>query len=397
MTERLYYRDATLTVFSARLIALVDEGRKAYLDRSAFYPTSGGQPHDVGTLAGARVVDVVDEGDRVAHVLGEPLGAVDSGTEVRGVIDWDRRFDHMQQHTGQHLLSAVFDDLLQLRTVSVHFGAETSTLDLANAAGAAAVLEPEVIAKIEARANEVISEAKPVAIVFEDATASSGLRKQSDREGMLRIVTIEGIDKSACGGTHVSTTAAIGPLLLRRQEKVKQGLRIEFVCGRRAIARARRDLEALTAIARLYSASIDDAITLVAAQAEEMRALQSEHKRLGDSIAKYRAIELHAAAMPDTEGVRVVMERVEGGVDGSRSLALAFATLERAMLVVASHAPPSVLVATSADSGIDAGKVLRPLLERVGGRGGGSARLAQGSAPSAEAVDQLVATLTSMR
>jgi alanyl-tRNA synthetase len=395
MTERLYYRDATLTQFTAKLDEVADDGRKVYLDRTAFYPTSGGQPHDIGTLGGTSVVDVVDEGDRIAHVLVHPLDVSDREVELRGEINWVRRHDHMQQHTGQHLLSAVIEDLLNLRTVSVHFGPETSTLDVADAGGGAVLLAQEVIARVEARANAIVTEAHPVIVSFEDAVAATGLRKQTDREGLLRIVTIEGIDRSACGGTHVASTAAIGAVLLRRQERVKQGLRIEFVCGQRAISRARRDLDALSGIARVFSASIDDVARLVEAQAAEVRELQSEAKKAAESLAKYRAAELHAGAKARTDGLKTVVERVQGGVDASRSVALAFASLSRAMFVVVSHAPPSILVATSADSSVDAGQVLRLLLQGVGGRGGGSPRLAQGSAPSIDAIEQVAASLMS--
>jgi alanyl-tRNA synthetase len=393
MTERLYYHDATIRSFSAQLSEVVDGGRKAYLDRTAFYPTSGGQPHDIGTLAGVEVVDVIDEGDRIAHVLDAPI-EIASSVEVRGEIDWSRRHDNMQQHTGQHLLSAVLDDLLELRTVSVHFGDETSTLDVADASGGGNVLEPEVLARVESRVNEIVAEARPVLVTFEDAAQVTGLRKPSDRDGLLRIVTIEGIDRSACGGTHVATTAAIGPVLLRRQEKVRQGLRIEFVCGQRAIRRARQDLEALSRVARTFSASLDETAKLVEGQVSQLKDLQGENRRLAESLASYRAVELHAAATPRADGVRIVVERVTSGADSSRSLALAFAPLSRAVFIAASHSPPSILVATSTDSGIDAGKTLRPLLEKVGGRGGGSPRLAQGSAPSGEAVDEVIAWIT---
>jgi alanyl-tRNA synthetase len=393
MTERLYYRDAGLRSFSAQLVEVQDGGRKVFLDRTAFYPTSGGQPHDLGALGGVNVVDVMDEGERVAHLLGDSL-VVAIGSEVRGEIDWTRRHDHMQQHTGQHLISAVLEDRLGLRTVSVHFGPETSTLDVADEQGAGAVLEPAALASVEERVNEVVAESRVVTVTFENAATVAGLRKPTDRTGELRVVTIEGIDRSACGGTHVESTAGIGPVLLRRQERVRQGLRIEFVCGRRAIRRARRDLETLNRIARAYSASIDDAATLVEAQAVELRELQGEQKRAIESLAKYRAVELHAATTPNADGIRVVVERLTSGADSARSLALAISGLSRAVFVGASHSPPSILLATSADSGVDAGKTLRPILEGVGGRGGGSPRLAQGSAPSAEAVDQVVALLT---
>lgn len=394
MTERLYYRDATLRSFTAHVADVGDGGRTVYLDRTAFYPTSGGQPHDEGILNGARVVDVIDEGEQIAHVLDAPL-TVSPPAVVSGEIDWSRRYDHMQQHTGQHLLSAVLDDAHGLRTLSVHFGPTTSTLDVADSGGSANVLAADALVNIEMRANEVVAEARPVSVTFEDADSVAGLRKPSERDGILRIVTIEGIDRSACGGTHVATTAAIGPVLLRRQERVRQGLRIEFVCGDRAIRRARRDLEILSQIARSFSNSLDETAELVARQTTELGELQAANRRLSESLAAYRAAELHSAATPRDNGLRIVVERVGAGADSARALALAFASLSRGVLIAAGHTPPTVLLATSADSGLEAGSLLRPLLERVGGRGGGSARLAQGSAPSAEAVDRVVEWLTS--
>ena len=392
MTERLYYRDATIRAFSARLVDIDADGTRVSLDRTAFYPTSGGQPNDLGTLDGTRVVDVVDEEDRIVHVLEQPL-AITAGSELRGEIDWKRRHDHMQQHTGQHLLSAVLEDMLGLRTVSVHFGPETSTLDVADSSGGVSVLDADRLAEVESRANAIVAEARPVVVTFEDAAEAQGLRKPSDRDGVLRIVSIEGIDRSACGGTHVSSTAEIGPTLVRRQEKVRQGLRIEFVCGERALERVRQDLEILARVARSFSGSIDEAAKLVEGQAAQLAELQSENRRLSESLAKYRAVELHAAAAPRADGLRVITEQLNSGVDSARSLALAFAPLSRAMFVAASHTPPSILVATSNDSGVEAGKLLKPLLEQVGGRGGGSARLAQGSVPSTEALETVLASL----
>jgi len=284
----------------------------------------------------------------------------------------------------------VLDDLLGLKTVSVHFGSETSTLDVADSTGAANVLSAEVLESVEARANAIVAESRPVLVTFEDSSTVTGLRKPSDRDGTLRIVTIDGIDRSACGGTHVASTAAIGAVLLRRQEKVRQGLRIEFVCGDRAIRRARRDLEILSRVARSFSGSTDDVAKLVEGQVAQLGELQAENRKLHESLAAYRAVELFNATTPRADGVRVVVERVTSGADSARSLALAFAPLTRAMFIAVSHTPPSVLVSTSADSGLDAGKTLKPLLEQVGGRGGGSARLAQGSAPTSEAVERVL-------
>src|SRR5438270_1360342 len=171
-TTRLYYTDSYLTSFDARVVQVADDGRRVYLDQTAFYPTSGGQPHDLGTLAGARIADVIDEGDRIAHILDIPLPG--DAISVAGSIAWERRFDHMQQHTGQHLLSAVLEEAYGYHTVSVHFGADYSSLDLdVESVGT------ERIAEAEARANAIVAENRPVTVAFEDASQATGLRKES--------------------------------------------------------------------------------------------------------------------------------------------------------------------------------------------------------------------------
>ena len=198
-TNRLYYTDAYRTTFAGTVIDRDEDGTRVYLSETAFYPTSGGQPHDLGTLAGVRVTDVVDEGDRIAHVLAAPLPPGASNAE--GSIDWERRFDHMQQHTGQHLISAVFEDLFGFSTVSVHFGPDYSTLDVESES-----VSRQQLLMTEARVNLLVGEARPVVVTFEDAATAAGLRKASDREGTLRVVSISGLDRSACGGTHVRST-----------------------------------------------------------------------------------------------------------------------------------------------------------------------------------------------
>lgn len=391
MTQRLYYTDAYLSSFDAVVREIADGGRRVYLDRTAFYPTSGGQPHDTGTLGGERVVDVVDEGNRIAHVLESPL-TVPVDTPVHGRIDWARRYDHMQQHTGQHLLSAVFADLFGLETVSVHFGARSSTLDLASES-----VSPEQILEAERRANELVWEARPVEVSFEDAATATGLRKPPAREGEIRVITIQGVDRSACGGTHVRTMAEIGPILLRGTERIRRETRIEFYCGGRALARARADHELLGRAAQLLSTSPEEVPTLVAAQRDQIRELASTRRRLGEELAGYRARELYRATEPGPAGVRLaVARRPERTVEELRALAHAFTAHPRAVLVATLAAPPTLLLAASDDAGIDAGAMLRQALAEVGGRGGGNARIAQGTAPSAGALDRAVAILAAL-
>jgi alanyl-tRNA synthetase len=230
LTHRLYYTDSYLSRFDATVIEITSTAGRTgvVLDRSAFYPTSGGQPHDTGTLGEARVVDVFDRDDgAIVHVI---EGPVPSGA-VSGTVQWDRRFEHMQQHTGQHVLSAAFQRACGVRTVSFHLGAETATIDLAREVTAGE------IASAETAANEAIWKDLPVTIRFADAADAAvlPLRKETARTGSLRIVEVEEFDVSACGGTHVARAGEIGLVAVSGWERFKGGSRLEFRCGVRAL------------------------------------------------------------------------------------------------------------------------------------------------------------------
>jgi alanyl-tRNA synthetase len=388
MTERLYYTDSYVHDFRARVAGASADGLTVYLDRTAFYPTSGGQPFDLGTVAGAQVVDVVDEDDRVAHRLAAPLAAASAGegAEVACAIDWARRFDHMQQHTGQHLLSAVFEELFHLKTVSFHLGAESATIDLKGDSVHARVLE-----HVERRSNEAIYENRPVTVQFQDATEASGLRKASQRQGTLRIIAIEGMDRSACGGTHVRATGEIGVILLRKVEKIRQATRVEFVCGQRAVRRARADFQALTATAQSFSSPLDEVPALVATQIENARAADKARRKLEMELGTYQGRELYRKTAAAPDGFRRVARRAErGNLEELRSIAQSFTEGSKAVFVAALNEPPSVLLASSADSEVDAGNVLKAALTEVGGRGGGTVRMAQGSVPDKAALDRVL-------
>lgn len=382
MTERLYYRDSYLTRFEASVIA---GGREVVLDRTAFYPTSGGQPNDLGRLGEAAVLDVIDEEGRgIVHVVDKPL---QQGAMVAGEIDWRRRFDHMQQHTGQHLLSAVFHDLFGWATLSFHLGAETSTIDLSTAAA-----RQEEIEKAEREANARITENLGVRVGFEQAETVEGLRKASERSGELRIVTIEGLDRSACGGTHVRSTGEIGCLLIRKLEKVRGVTRVEFVCGGRAVARARADYNALAAAARHFSAALDETPGLVAGLIEQAKESEKARKRLALELASVRGRELYASTEPGAGGARVRVERAAALDDELRAFAQSFTAQAGARLIAVCEQPPSVLYAVS-EGEAPAGARLKPVLDSLGGRGGGNARLAQGSLPDAATVERAVEAL----
>lgn len=387
MTERLYYHDPYLTRFTARVASLADGNRKVYLDQTAFYPSSGGQPFDLGTLSGVPVIDVVDEDDRIAHILSAPLET----EQVEGVVDWSRRYDHMQQHTGQHLLSAVFEELYSIPTLSFHLGTDSATIDI----GADSLTKDQIVA-VERGVNQYIAQALPVTVAFEDASEAKGLRKPSERPGMLRIVSIEGLDRSACGGTHVRSTAGIGLVSIRKLDKIRGTVRVEFLCGDRALNRARADFETLSEISRLLSAPAEETPQLVAALIARAGDAEKARRKLAIELAAHQGRQLHAAATPDDSGIRRVVQRFpNGGVDDElRALAQSFTNCEKAIFLAIFEQSFTVLLAASKDSGLHAGDTLKKLLQAQQGRGGGNAQLAQGSVTSQEAVDAIASTLS---
>lgn len=384
-TERIYYVDAYLTEFEGKIVDSADGGRRVFLDRSAFYPASGGQPFDLGQLGGQTIVGVVDEDDgRVAHVL---TGSVPDGP-VKGQIDWVRRYDHMQQHTGQHLLSAVLMELFELPTLSFHMGDEVSTIEL----GAKEISEQQ-IETAETRANDLARSGRSVSISFEDAATVEGLRKQSQRAGTLRIVEIEGVDKSACGGTHVRSLAETLPLQIRRIEKVRGNIRLEFVCGGRAIRRAKQDFKILQELARRTASAPDKLPEFVASLKDRASEAEKERLRLATELAQRQGREEYAATATSADGVRRAQWQVERIDEAERSKALAFAACPKSVALVIGKQPAGVLIASSTDSGIDAGAVLKQTLAEFGGRGGGSATLAQGSVPDGACISVLAGKL----
>jgi alanyl-tRNA synthetase len=325
---------------------------------------------------------VIDEEGRIAHVMDRPLSA----TDAEGRIDWPRRCDHMQQHTGQHLLSSVMVELFGIPTLSFHMGEAVSTIELGTA-----TLAPGRVERTEEYCAEIVAQARPVSITFEDSTSDLGLRKASERTGELRIVSIEGLDRSACGGTHVRSTAEIGSILIRKLDKVRGNVRLEFVCGLRALRQARRDFRTLSEIGGALSIAFEDAPAAVKTQAAKVKAMEKTCQRLAVELAQREGRELYAATRPDDHGLRRVTER--GTIDEAmRARAQAFVTGNRSMFLAVSEDSPSLLLAASADSGIHAGERLRAAVTAAGGRGGGNQTLAQGSVPSAELLRSVVAS-----
>ncbi len=379
-TNRLYYQDCYLTTFPARVVDLAEDGRRVYLESTAFYPTSGGQPHDTGVLDGQRVIDVIDEGERIAHVLAGPLRERHS----EGRIDWARRYDHMQQHTGQHLLSAVFVELFDAQTLIVHMGPEVSSIELS-----LKELKDAQIEAVENRANALVWEARPVRILFEEAESVEGLRKASGRSGMLRVIEIRGMDRSACGGTHVRSTAELGPIQIVRWERVRGNVRAEFVCGGRALQRGRQERRTLMEVSRIASTAGDKLPEYVAGLRNRLAEVEKTEQRLKGELARREGEQKYRETRPGKDGIRRWLIEAAAIDDSVRARAQTFAKSGRAIVLAAGVQPAGVLVACSPDSGVHAGTVLKEVLSRAGGRGGGSAILAQGELPDASILEAL--------
>jgi alanyl-tRNA synthetase len=381
-TERLYYADSMLRGFTARVVERQDteRGPAVRLDRSAFYPTSGGQPHDTGMLGGERVLDVWD--DDAGHVW-HRLERFPEGDEVEGVVDWGRRFDHMQQHTGQHLLSAAFLALRQAPTLSFHLGSDDSSIDLELAGlawGDAFTVEADV--------NRVIWEDRPVDVrVFrEDEIHQVPLRKPPQVRGPVRVVWIRDVDASACGGTHVPRTGAIGLLKIVRLERYKGGTRVGFVCGGRALGHYQRVLRGLQTVGADLSVHGDQVPETVARLQGDLKALRRDLEAARDALMAGEAERVWAAT-PVTDGMRrVVAYRVEWAPDQLAALASHLAARPHTVALLAGTDAKGVrLVCRRSDdlAAVDAAAVLRRAVERLGGRGGGTAQHAQGGAPAA--------------
>ena len=380
MTERLYYRDSFLREFDARVISCEPEGARwrVVLDRTAFYPTSGGQPHDTGKIGGVEVLEVADAEKHVVHYTSAEVAP----GPVRGEIDWARRIDHMQQHTGQHLLSAAFIELFKFQTVSFHLGKETSTIDLE-----APEIVPRHLEEAERRTNEIIFEDRIVSVRFGTAEelAEAGIRKKVDREGILRAIEVEGFDRQPCGGTHLERTGQAGLLLIRKVERRRELWRVEFVCGFRALATARGDFATLTQAASLLSCGMPDVPRMLGKMIEERREEHTALKRAEERMAELEARALLAGRSADDGAIfSAVLD--EAGATYLALLAAKIVAEAKVTVLLASSASGHVAFAQSKGLSGDMGAVLRATLKEFGGKGGGGKDFAQGTLADASQV-----------
>ncbi|MGA8865741.1 MAG: DHHA1 domain-containing protein [Candidatus Sulfotelmatobacter sp.] len=400
MTTRLYYHDSFLYDFDAEVSGIVDTPRPALiLDRTAFYPTSGGQTFDTGwitTEPGSatklRVTEVADiEDGKVVHYLEAPVKDLKPGMRVRGQIDTTRRRDHMQQHSGQHVLSAAFIRLFNMPTVSFHMADDYCSIDLDTPA-----LSKEQIEACERLANEIILENRAVDIRFvtRDEAANLGLRKLPPTErDQLRLIDIRDFDLTACGGTHVTQTGQIGCILLRKSERVRLGYRVEFVAGQRAVATARRDFTALTETAALFSAHIYDVPQQARKSLDEIKALRKQGEQAQEELATALAASLLAETPEKNGSKRVVRTFPDRDLDSLKLLAQKLTRQSsNAVVLLATTSPqPSLVFAQSAGQPHDMSALMKETITKLGGRGGGSKDMAQGGVPKAEGIEAALA------
>jgi alanyl-tRNA synthetase len=400
-THRLYYDDSFEKEFTAKVLAcdpaliIASPEAKApawevVLDRTAFYPTSGGQPHDIGKLGDANVFDVRDDGDEVVHLVDQPF---ETG-EVQGCIHWPRRFDHMQQHTGQHLLSAMFLERFGLPTVSFHLGNEICTIDLRGPEPTELMLEGA-----ERAANQIIFEDRPVTVRYgtADQLSQLGVRKEVEREGILRAIEIEAADLQPCGGTHVKRTGQIGTLLVRRCAKVRQDWRVEFLCGGRAERIARRDSLQLRQASEKLSCAPDEVLSAAARALSERDANFKSLRAMLERLAKVEAPLALQATSPSPQGIRIIARVFEGvPAEYLGFFAAEITKSEKTVALLAAADEGNLHLAQHPSAGKDMSALLKRVFEQFGGKGGGSRDFARGKladAASAQAALDIAKSL----
>lgn len=395
-TDRLYYQDAHLTEFEASVVAVKTNPAGVILNRTAFYPTGGGQPTDTGLLGEARVTECIDlEDEGVLHLLEESVPQI--GETIRGRIDWPRRLDHMQQHTAQHILSRALHQLYGTETRGFRMMERASEIDVALA-------DPsdERIERAVDFANQIIWEDRALRTRFVTADEARRLPlvKDSARRGELRIVEIDGFDMNACGGTHARRTGEVGLVVVRSWERAKGMTRIEFLAGVRALADYRRANTVARGVAALFSVGRDDASAAVERLFEEQRSLVRRLHGFEETGARVEAEALlGAAAIRVRDGARVVARSLaDKGMDDLKQLAQLLVARPRTIALLASSGAEAsaarLVCARSDDLRDDMNILLRSAVSHMEGRGGGTASFAQGGGRAApQALAQIVADL----
>ena len=380
MTERLYYDDAYLLAFEARVLEVRPNGENydVLLDRSAFYPTSGGQPFDTGLLGDAQVLDVNVEDGLVWHTVSAPLTV---GETVHGEIDWPRRFDHMQQHAGDHMIAGALHRMMDGVTIGLHISSDVSTIDVAMPEGVMRISD-EDIRRIEQDVNEHIQRDVPIRCWFPgaDELESLPLRKKPTVSEHVRIVAIGDDEMVACGGTHPSTAGQIGLVKILSVTPARGKMRVAFVAGQRALADYRRCHEAAHQAAELLSAKVDGLTAGVQALQEKLRAAEFELLRLRREQLLSQADAFAAQAEPLPDGSRLIARFVDADAGLARDLVSGLIQQPGLIVLMGARNNGSVsyIFGRSADVAADMGALLRDAARPLGGKGGGRPDFAQG-------------------
>ena len=377
MTRRLYHEDSTIRDFEGTVLHSIERDGATWveLDRTAFYPGGGGQPADRGRLDALSVVDVSEDEGRVWHRV---EGALAPGSRVEASVDWARRFDHMQQHTGQHILSQAFIAVAGAETRSFHLGEEEVSIDVAHPG-----LDPEMLRSVEERANEVVWEDREILIheVPREEIGRFPLRKLPAVEGIVRVVEVQGFDWSACGGTHVRRTGQVGIVAILSTEKYKGGTRVAFVCGGRALRRQRDRARLLRELSLAFTAGESDLPKAVARLKEERERLDKRLKTLLSSELTREAAALIEAAPRGLRGP--VVARHFPDRDSGEIGALASLIAGRGAIALLASGGETPRAHFSAPAGtISVGDLLGRLCREYGGKGGGRPESAQGAIPA---------------
>jgi alanyl-tRNA synthetase len=371
LTGRLYFEDAYLKEFDGRVLErLVHEGRPAVvLDRTCFYPESGGQPSDRGVLGGVNVLHVFEDGDKIVHLLDRELSETE---EVRGVIDWARRFDHMQQHSGQHILSQCFVEILDGETRSFHLGEQVSTLEI----GTSSISE-DCLEKVESRANEVVFEDREIRAYFVEAdqVETVPLRRPPKKEGTIRVIEVRGFDYSACGGTHCRRTGEVGLIKIIRWDKIRNNLRFEFLCGGRARKDYRDKNQSVLEISQKFSVHERDAASAVEKTLQEARQTRKRLKQLQEALAGFEAEEI----IQRETGRLISRFWVDRTAEEAKLLALNITRrAERAVLfAVRGGERDHFIFACSEKMPLNMRDLVPLVMERAKGKGGGGSSLVE--------------------
>ena len=388
MTERLYYEDSYLKEFKAKVLKKIkmDNRSAVVLNETAFYPTSGGQPYDKGVIQDVPVVEVVEEGDEIIHILEEELKE-EINSEVAGKIDWERRFDHMQQHLGQHILSGALMKLWGAETVSFHLGEEVCTLDIAKEK-----LTEEEAKKAEECANEIIFNNRPVKCYFvegEEGLERLNLRKIPEKTGRIRIIEVEDFDLSACGGTHCRATGEVGMIKITKWEKRGEKIRLEFICGRRAWKDYFRKNEVIKNISNKLTIKDSELGEAIDKMLEERKEIRKELKQFKEKLQEHEARKLINESSPVDDGIKIINKIFEGkNFQEVRELVQKIINLDESVVVLfgVKDEEAKILFACSRALEYDMNGLIREAGKFIEGRGGGAPNFAQAGGKRAEGI-----------